>query len=324
VNATRRVLASVCLLVIVLLSASIVPAACGKRDGEKVVKVSGAYALYPMMARWAEEYQRVKPGVKIEVSGGGAGKGMADALAGMVAIGMVSREIRPEEIQKGAFFVSCVKDAVVATIHAKNPVLAKLRARGVTRAEFEKIFLAREIKTWGELVGDSAVTDRIKVYTRADSCGAAETWAKYLGKYAQEDLTRSADAGIMNDPDLAAAVAGDPLAIGYNNINFAYDARTGAFLENMAVAPIDVNGNGKVDPEEDFYATQKDLLEAIGNGKYPSPPARDLNLVGKGRFTGEALAFVNWILTEGQKYVAASGYIPLPPVKIAAELSKVQ
>ena len=42
------------------------------------------------------------------------------------------------------------------------------------------------------------------------------------------------------------------------------------------VIPLDLNGNGKIDPEEDFYATSTELNAAIAEGKYPSPPARNL------------------------------------------------
>lgn len=306
-----------------LTAAAAAPFACGGTSAAKTIKISGAYALYPMMSKWAEEYKKVRPDVTIEISGGGAGKGMADALASMVNVGMVSRDIKPEETARGAVYVSVAKDAVVATVNVDNPVYGKLRTRGVTREEFVKIFITREIKTWGELVGQPEVADPVKVYTRADACGAAATWAKYLGDYAQEDLTKVADAGIMNDPDLAAAVKNDKLAIGYNNINFAYDLKTGKNIAGLGVAPIDADGNAVLDADENFYGNQADLLQAISDGRYPSPPARDLHLVTKDAFEGETLEFVKWILTEGQKYVPASGYIPLPAEKIEAQLKKL-
>lgn len=42
---------------------------------------------------------------------------MADALAGAVDIGMVSRPIFDEEIEKGAFWVAAAKDAVLCTVN---------------------------------------------------------------------------------------------------------------------------------------------------------------------------------------------------------------
>ena len=55
------------------------------------IRVSGAWALYPMMVRWGEEFRKIHPKVRVDISAGGAGKGIADALAGLVDIGMVSR-----------------------------------------------------------------------------------------------------------------------------------------------------------------------------------------------------------------------------------------
>jgi len=76
------------------------------------------------MVKWTEEYQKLNPKVKIEVSAGGAGKGMTDARSGLVDTkGMVSRDIAPEEIAKGAFYVVVTKEAVVAIINANNPVI---------------------------------------------------------------------------------------------------------------------------------------------------------------------------------------------------------
>ena len=66
----------------------------------------------------------------IDISAGGAGKGIADALNGMVEIGMVSREIYPEELKKGAFPIAVTKDAVVAVVSEQNPTLNDILAEG--------------------------------------------------------------------------------------------------------------------------------------------------------------------------------------------------
>jgi len=284
------------------------------------ITVSGAWALYPMMVKWAEEFQKIHPNVRIEVSAGGAGKGMADALAGLVDIGMVSREIHPSEIEKGAFWVSVVKDAVVPTVNKDNPVLADVLAKGVTRSIFIGIYVYGNITTWGQVVDRPEIKDEIHVYTRSDACGAAETWANYLGKK-QEDLI---EIGVYGDPGLAQAVKSDPLGIGYNNINYAYDAKTGKPIEGIVIVPLDLNENGQVDENEDFYRTRDQIIQAISTGSYPSPPARELNLVTKGKFTGAAEEFVKWILTDGQKYALETGYLPLSEERCAEELKKLE
>jgi phosphate transport system substrate-binding protein len=288
--------------------------------GSAKITVSGAFALYPMMTKWAEEYNKIHPNVKIDVSAGGAGKGMTDALSGMVDLGMVSRDISADEQGKGAVYVAVTKDAVVPVMNVNNPVSAEIQAQGVNKSVFKAIFINETVTTWGQVVNKPSVTDKIGVYTRSDACGAADVWAKYMGKYAQENLQ---GVGVFGDPGLADAVKSDRLGIGYNNIGFAYDANTSKPIEGLAVIPLDINDNGKIDSDEQFYATRDQILNAINTGKYPSPPARELNLVTKDKFSGETQKFVQWILTDGQKYVSESGYIALPPERIQQQLTKL-
>ncbi len=281
------------------------------------IKVSGAWALYPMMVTWAEEFQKIHPRVRLDVSAGGAGKGVADALAGLVDIGMVSRDIKPEEIEQGAFYVRVVKDAVFVTMNESNPVAESLAQRGVQRQTFVDLWIDGQAMTWGEAAGTNS-TDAVNVYTRSDACGAAETWAKYLGG-AQEDLLGIA---VYGDPGLAEAVKNDPLAIGFNNLNYAYDAITGLPVVGLRVIPIDVNENGQVDPEEDL-TTKRQAMQAIVAEVYPSPPARDLYLMTREEFQGLVEEFVRWILTDGQQYVEEAGYIRLTDAQIGESLAKL-
>jgi len=145
--------------------------------------------------------------------------------------------------------------------------------------------------------------------------------AAYLGDYGQEDLQGVA---VYGDPGLAEAVSQDPLGIGYNNLNFAYDADTRRPVSGLEIIPIDLNDDGQVDADESFYATKSDLMAAIADGRYPSPPARGLNLVTKGPPDGLTLSFIRWILTDGQAFVEETGYVPLTEVQLQAELAKLE
>lgn len=285
------------------------------------IAVSGAWALYPMMVKWAEEFRKIHPDVTIDVSAGGAGKGATDALSGLVDIGMVSRDIYPEEIQKGGFYVASVVDAVVPTANAGNPVRDDILAKGIKRQTFIDIWVTGKVTNWKDIFpGTKALgkTD-IQVYTRSDAAGAPETWAKYLGKK-QEDLL---GIGVYGDPGLAEAVRRNPLGIGFNNVSYSYDAKTRKQVEGLLVILIDVNENGKLDPEENFYGTLDEINQAIATKAYPWPPAREQNLLTLREFKGVTKEFVKWILTDGQKYAAEAGYIPLPKEKVQKELGRI-
>ena len=294
------------------------PAAANADDLKGTINISGAFALYPLTVKWAEEFKKLHPNVVFNVSAGGAGKGITDALEGLVDIGLNSRDVNPAEAKKGAYTIFVTKDAVIPTFNAGNPNAAALLKKGLKREEFEKIFVTGEIKNWNQLAGKVSVP--IHVYTRSDAAGTGETWAKYFNKK-QEDLL---GVGVYGDPGVAQAVKKDVTAIGYNSLAYLYDLKTRKPVAGVHPLPIDVNGNGKIDANENFYGTIDELTDAIASDKYPSPPARNLSFLFKGKPNKpEVVAFVKFVLTEGQKYVDENGYIRLSKQKIAEELKKI-
>lgn len=302
--------------------AAVPPSAIVAENGDTLsgtIQLSGAFALYAMAVRWSSEFRQLHPHVRIDISGGGAGKGMTDALAGVVDLGMVSRDIYQEELDKGAFPIAVTKDAVVPTINIANPEYATLQEKGLSKDLAARLWTSA-YKTWGEAWGNESRTP-IHVFTRSDACGAGETFANWFG-LRQEQLRATA---INGDPGIAAAIQKDRLAIGYNNIAYIYDPRTRKPYEGLSALPIDANGNGVIDPEEQFYDTVDSLVAAIQDGRYPSPPARDLYLVARGKPSSPlVLEFLRFILTEGQQFAGETGYVAFSEETLQHELRKLE
>ncbi|HKM94906.1 MAG TPA: PstS family phosphate ABC transporter substrate-binding protein [Prolixibacteraceae bacterium] len=308
------------IITFMLLSVLLLSSCSSQKKRDNTITISGAFALYPLVVTWAENYKKENPEIRINISGGGAGKGMADALSGAVDLGMFSRKIEQVEIEQGVWWTGTTIDAVLPTISAKNPLLEKIKTRGITRDELKSIYIDETITNWNQLF-ENTPSNPIKLYSRSDACGAAGTWALYLDG-TQEDLN---GVGVFGDPGLAEAVSIDPSGIGFNNTIFIYDIKTGRKRVGMEVCPIDLNNNGTIDPEEYFYDSFKEILAAIANGNYPSPPARELFLVAKGKPQKQSVVdFLKWILTTGQQYVEEVGYVPLSDATIANYLIKLE
>ena len=276
------------------------------------ISISGAFALYPLAVKWSEEFQKMHPGVRIDLSAGGAGKGMTDVLADVVDLGMVSREVYDAELQKGAVPFATAKDAVVITINADNPFADELMKKGISKETATKIWITGEDVAWGQVLGTNDATP-IHVYTRSDACGAAETFALWMG-HKQEDLRGTA---VFGDPGLASAVQADKLAVGLNNIGYAYDEKSRKPNPGLLVVPIDRDNDGAISSEEYFYDTKDDFIAAVSENKYPSPPARDLYLVSHGVPTNPVVvAFLEYVLGDGQCHNVPAGYIGIDEEKL--------
>ena len=309
-------------LLLFLSSASFYLNSCNSRQSAQNVTITGAFALYPIAVKWADAYKKDHPETGFDISGGGAGKGLTDVLAGAADLGMFSRKLTEAELKKGVWYVIVTKDAVLPTFSTDNPFLKLIHRKGLTREQLAEIYTSGKAVKWSELL-DTTGDQKINVYTRSDAAGAADTWAAYLlqGGH-QEDIK---GVGVYGDPGLADAVAKDPLGIGFNNTGFVYNIQTGRKNAHLDVIPIDFNGDRKIENDENFYDNIDSVMHAIAIGKYPSPPARDLYFISKGKPTNpKVIAFLKWVLTDGQSFVKAAGYVPLDAKILKEQLAKLQ
>jgi len=283
--------------------------AAGDEALEGNVSISTCFALYPLIVKLGDEFRNMHPGLRFDVSAAGAAKSVSDTLNGLADLGGISRKVHPPETERGLWAAPVARDAVLAIVSEDNPYLHELLGHGASKDALAGLWIESGVITWGDLIGDRSASQPVHGYTRADPCGAGEIWAQFLGGQ-QENLK---GIGVHGDSWMVGAVKKDPLGIGYANLNFAYDARTLAPVPGIRILPIDVNGNGRIDPEEDFYSTRTQVLEAIASQIYPSPPARDLYLICRGIPQRRCVReFIIWALTQGQTHVSTTGYIPLP------------
>ncbi len=293
----RKIISSLLLISLLFVTNSVVSAEENELAG--TVTLSGAWAIYPTAVAWAEAFQKIHPKVKIDVSAGGAGKGAADAIAGLVDIGMVSRDPDLTEIKKGIVPVYILHDAVFPVVSDKNPALADFLKKGVKRQAWIDIYIAGIITTWDEVIGRK-IDKKLHVYTRSDSCGAAQSWAVYLGKK-QEDLR---GVGIYGDPGLLEAAKRDPIGLGFNNFSYIF-TRDGTIVKGARIVPIDSNENGIADADE-IYESRDAAIKAIRSGRYPA--TRKNYFFVKGKPNGLVKEFIEFALSEeGTRIVDETG-----------------
>ncbi len=286
---------------------------------EGQIQISGAFALYPMMVQWAGEFQKQYPRVKIDISAGGSGKGITDAITQMADIGMASRDINEVEIENGAVVISVAMDAVIPTINSNNPYILEILTTGIKPSVAKGLWVEGSVDNWGKILNNNISTP-VHLYTRSDASGAQETWAHFLGTK-PEKLRGTA---VYSDPTLASVVQRDKLAIGYNNIAFVYNTRTKKPHSRIMALPLDLNEDGIINIDESFYGTLDELTRAIENGKYPMPPARELFIVCSNKQQSpEVLAFIEYILTHGQSQCYSNGYVPMSYDRCDKELEKL-
>ncbi len=159
-----------------LFASALLVAACSRapvspHDGPSgTVRLSGAWALYPLAVAWAEEFQRLYPSVRIDISAGGAGKGMADALGGLVDLGMVSRAVAPEETARGSEYF---RDRVIALKEGSISTSGSYR-------NFHKSGSNVYMHIGEPRSGRPLQSETVSVTTWAPDCTSADAWSTAL------------------------------------------------------------------------------------------------------------------------------------------------
>ncbi len=283
------------------------------------LEIHGANALYPLSQVWADEYSKNHPLTRINVFPGSSSKGLADTKHGLADLGMYSD--LPDSLDfKDLISFKVAKDAVVAVMSSKNPAIHIIQTKGISKQSFYEIYVNGRIKRWDQFDGISK-RNRINIFTRSDASGAASVWAEYLG-CKQESLRGT---GVYGDAGMSQVIRTDAYALGYDNLRYVYDITTADVYPGLQVVPIDLNDNGRLDPDEDFYSDVRSFNQAVKNGLYPYPLSRDLYFViNPAKVRPETLDFLHYVLNEGQAFVSPSAYINLSSEDISTERQKLE
>jgi phosphate transport system substrate-binding protein len=284
------------LLIILLLGVT----GCQPRNEEPENGTPGAYyiqnkgsdTLVNLALAWAERYQVVRPDVRLAVTGGGSGTGIAAILNGTVDIANASRRISPEEIRaaelRGITPVEFVvaQDAIAVVVNLQNPV------DQLTIQQISAIY-SGAINNWREVGGEDRPIVRL---SRETNSGTHVYFLEEVLRQGDPDDTTlfSQDTLLLPSSEgITHEVKDNPNAIGYEGLGY--------ITPDMKVLAIARN------PGEAYVMP---TIETVNDDSYPI--ARDLYLYTPGEPTGVVAEYMNWILdVDAQQIVVELGFVPV-------------
>jgi phosphate transport system substrate-binding protein len=271
----------------------------GDRPAVAVIDNVGSDTLVNLALAWAEAYMGLYPEVRISVTGGGSGTGIAAMINGTVDIANASRAMTTEEIAAAeANGISpqefeVADDAIAVVVHPSNPVT------GLTFQEVSDIYTGR-ITNWRQVGGD----DRpIVLLSRESNSG---TYLYFLEEVVRlglsdSDLLFSPDTLLMPSSEgISTEVVQNPNAIGYDGLGYVT-----AEQKVLAIAR---------EADGEFVLPS---IETVNDGSYPI--ARPLFMYTAGQPAGAIKAYLDWVRTEGQSLVPEIGFVPLRTAQPGSE-----
>ncbi len=261
----------------------------------QAIENKGSDTMVNLALAWAEQYMAQNPGVRISVTGGGSGTGIAALINGTTSIANASRAIKPEEVEEARTHgiepveITVAQDAIAVVVNPTNPV------NQLTLEQISAIYTG-QITNWAELGGE----DRpIVLLSRESNSGTYTFFLEEVIRQGKKDsqLLFSPDTLLLPSSEgISEEIRQNPNAIGYD-------------------------GLGYVTPDQKMVAIAKSLadpyiipsLEAVIDGSYPI--SRPLFMYTPGQPNGLIKAYLDWVMNEGQQQVKELGFVPLGEVK---------
>ncbi len=257
------------------------------------IENKGSDTIVNLALAWAEAYQDVEPEVRISVTGGGSGTGIAALVNGTVDIANASRQIKPEEIAaveaNGAAPVEFViaRDAIAIIVNPDNPVSQ------LTLQQLSDIYSGK-INNWSEVGGEDRIIVRLSRETNSGTHVYFLEEVLRLGE--KSDLLFSPDTLLLPSSEvISAEVRHNPNAIGYDGLGYV--------TEDLKVIAVSRG------PGLDYVLPS---AETVNGGQYPI--ARDLYMYTAGEPEGEVRDYLQWLFSPAaQAIVAELGFVPIMP-----------
>jgi phosphate transport system substrate-binding protein len=281
----------------------IIISGCGPRGSgsgtpapsSEYIENRGSDTLVNLALAWAERYQENHPGVRISVTGGGSGTGIAALINGTVDLANASRAISPEELAAARannvepleFVVA--RDAIAIIVNPHNPV------DHLTMQQISDIYSGK-IENWAEVGGEDRPIVRLSRETNSGTHVYFLEEVLRLGREDDQTLFSTDTLLLPSSEGITAEVRDNPNAVGYEGLGYiTHDVKVLAVGQEGAIS------------EEDFVLPS---VQTVNLGSYPI--ARDLYMYTPGQPDGVVKAYLDWILAgEAQQIVDDLGFVPI-------------
>jgi phosphate transport system substrate-binding protein len=275
---------------------------CSSKPNEQVnaspssadyIENKGSDTIVNLALAWAEAYQKINPAVRISVTGGGSGTGLAALINGTVDIANASRMIKPEELEEAKnngmnpqeFVIA--RDAIAVIVNPENPVTH------LTLEQVSRIYTG-EINNWLEVGGEDRPIVRLSRETNSGTHVYFLESVIRLGDSNNKAIFSASTLLLPSSEGIIAEVSSNPNAIGYDGLGYITDTVKVVGISSLS--------------SPDVYIIPS--INTVIDGSYVV--SRDLYMYTRDVPQGMVKAYLDWIYTpEAQAIVSKLGFVPV-------------
>ncbi len=250
--------------------------ACGGGTKKEEIRISGSTSVSPIVSKLAESFEKQNANYMVIIESVGSTIGVRDSIDGKNHIGMVSRNVKADELESVDTTVLC-QDGIALIVN-KESELSEINKQGLSDL----------------YIKNTPVADITKSVSREDGSGTRGAFGELTGIGGDAPLPQTVEI-LDGTGKIKSAVANDKNKLGYISLGSVDDTiKTLAYNNGTQVAYV------------------MPSVENISSGEYKL--YRPFNLVTKkGTERTEGVqAFFDFINSEeGQAIIIENGFIPV-------------
>lgn len=328
--------------------ALLLTACLGSAVAETKLNGAGATFPYPIYSKWFNEYHNQHPEVAINYQSIGSGGGIAQLQKGTVDFGASDGPMNDQQLADTKFKVFHIPTVLGADVPTYNipGVTAELKFTPDVLAD---IFLGKIMK-WNDPrlakanPGVKLPDSDIIVVHRSDGSGTTYIWTDYLSKVSPEWAQKVNKGTSVNWPvglggkgneGVSGIVKQTEGSIGYveliyaisNNMSYGTVQNAAGQFVKASLASVTAAAGSVKDMPDDFRVS---ITNAPGKDAYPISsftwllvPVEWSDVTKEKAF----VAFLNWMVDQGQGMTSALAYAPLPKnvaAKVKARIKEIK
>ena len=284
---------------------------------DNTINISCSPDLYDLIKQWTSAYGKLNPSVEINVITANPDE-LGSKFHTGENLGFISDRYYPSVEINSLWIVLIGRDIIVPIINSKNPFIDKINQQGISSSDLAEIFKNPITQNWGSVLKNGENTP-LNCYLIKD-----ESIKSGVANFININKINVKGIEVNIGKELVTAVQNDPYAIGFCKLTDIINSGNQDIVENIKLLPIDKNGNGQIDYFEKIYDNLNDFSRGVWIGKYPKKLIGEIYSVSNGIPKNETeVAFLKWVLTEGQQILAKNGFSELVYNERQTKLEKI-
>lgn len=286
----------------------ITASAFGQNNHKKSIHISSARFATSLVEKWITEFNKKNPEFDVILSTNSSDSAVDLQFIGPPSTG--TSELSDVIVTYTGRYV------LLPITNEENPLLQELNKKRLNSKRLKELFFLDD--PLGDFTNTSKKTDeKATIYSGNQSSSFANLFALHFG-YTTADIKGKKIAG--DDIYLNNAILKDLTSATFNHLNYIFDIETRKLKDGLALLPLDIKkGQHEILKTADIDQT----IALLEEESIPLIPVGNMGFAFRKEQT-EAKEFLYWVLTEGQRYNHAYGFLKTEADHLVEQLRAIE